>query len=251
MSCCFEDNICYSCGLRRWLDIYRDVTVLKRKARHFGPPIFTWSVCTVTLTLPLTLYWLRSIFFAMDILVRIAARPAISFPTNFYKYCSPKCEVRNMTNWKIPEQRWDSNLGSSGSSEAAILYLQICNSTRLKNSITSNQSYLSLKTNDLCCTRSIFDYKCLELFEILRSRPTLGVIYSWLYTWQDIHAQCVREKSCSVSRFQRFVEPAERTSGNEIEAAGQSRCECTCRYSYIGSLMVTPTQTLPYPIALL
>jgi hypothetical protein len=28
---------------------------------------------------------------------------------------------------------------------------------------------------------------------------------------------CIREKSSSVSRFQRFVEPLERTSGNEIE----------------------------------
>jgi hypothetical protein len=49
-----------------------------------------------------------------------------------------------------------------------------------------------------------------------------GAIQLYLCTGQDIHAQCLHENTClyarssSVSRFQRFVESAERTSGNEI-----------------------------------
>jgi hypothetical protein len=74
-----------------------------------------------------------------------------------------------------------------------------------------NQSHLSLKTTDLCCTISIFNLKLLELFEILRCRPTL-VVHRSKYSC----AVFVREKSSSVSRFQRIVEPAERTSGNEM-----------------------------------
>jgi hypothetical protein len=39
----------------------------------------------------------------------------------------------------------------------------------------SNQSHPSFKTTYLCCTISIFDLKLLELFEMLRSHPTLVV----------------------------------------------------------------------------
>jgi hypothetical protein len=91
-----------------------------------------------------------------------------------------------------------------------ILYLKMYNSTRLKNSITSKESHLSFKTTDLCCIISIFDSKLLELFEIMRSHPTLVVLrsrYSCAVCTQN-HV-FVREKSSSVSRFQRLVEPAE------------------------------------------
>jgi hypothetical protein len=79
--------------------------------------------------------------------------------------------------------------------------LKICNSTRLKNSVTSIQS-LSFKTTDLCCIISIFDYKLLELFEMLRSRPTLVVHrsrYSCAMCTQN--HMFVREKSSSVQPF--------------------------------------------------
>jgi hypothetical protein len=82
------------------------------------------------------------------------------------------------------------------------LYLQICNSARLKKSITSNQSYLSFKTTDLCCTISIFDQKLLELFEFLQSHPNL-VVHRSRYSCAVCTKTrvCMREKSSSVNRF--------------------------------------------------
>jgi hypothetical protein len=70
----------------------------------------------------------------------------------------------------------------------------------------------ALKRQIYAVQLSILDWKLLELFEILRSHSTL-VVHRSRY-------------SCAVvrfSRFQRFVEPAEWTSGNEIGRRGTPR----------------------------
>jgi hypothetical protein len=86
------------------------------------------------------------------------------------------------------------------------------NSARLKNSIRSNQSHLRFKTTDLC-----LQYRYLEIvgtiwisaessnFSCAQVKIFMRSVYK-KYVF-------VREKSSSVSRFQRYsVEPAERTS---------------------------------------